>query len=107
MPYFMYVLSILYLSLSKQFIIFVFSIYSNCFYQSLVIFLLSQIGEEIVSDDCSSKCTCDPDTRLMECVAYTCDVNAHCDVIDGDNACDCNDGYEGNGLLCQGKSADQ
>ena len=41
---------------------------------------------------------------IDECKDYPCDVNANCTNSDGSYACDCNDGYEGNGTRCTGNA---
>ena len=66
-------------------------------------FCLWQSGEEMVTDDCSQKCTCDAASRSMQCVALKCDDNAHCAVQDGENVCQCDEGFEGDGFKCEGK----
>ncbi|KAJ8042690.1 IgGFc-binding protein [Holothuria leucospilota] len=56
-------------------------------------------GEEVMFEDCTLTCFCLNGT--LECTEIECDINAQCDVRDGKRDCYCNDGYVGNGTLCE------
>ena len=55
----------------------------------------------MVTDDCSQKCKCDRKTRSMKCKSLGCDDNSHCTVKEGENVCECDEGYKGDGFTCE------
>jgi hypothetical protein len=40
---------------------------------------------------------------INECISRPCDINALCVDTAGSYICTCNDGFSGDGFLCQGK----
>lgn len=61
-------------------------------------------GGSYVNSDCSTICLCS-ENRLT-CETYACSANATCRAIDGVNACQCREGFDGNGLHCSAIATD-
>ncbi|KAJ8047710.1 Fibrinogen C domain-containing protein 1 [Holothuria leucospilota] len=56
-------------------------------------------GESRVSSDCSRTCSCNNNQR--SCITLQCSSDATCQEIAGAHQCQCNEGFEGDGLDCR------
>ncbi len=66
------------------------------FCQTSLFFL--QVGDSIISEDCSSEQTCQADGTFAEGPGPECHEFASCQIKDGERGCKCNKGYRGDGV---------
>ncbi|XP_071836659.1 uncharacterized protein [Apostichopus japonicus] len=57
-------------------------------------------GETYVNENCTQKCSCSNNRLICE-DDYNCSINAMCDVKNEVRQCYCNEGYEGEGEICE------
>ncbi|XP_006813313.1 zonadhesin-like, partial [Saccoglossus kowalevskii] len=61
-------------------------------------------GETWMTTDCSGECSCETGGEV-ECFDVTCHPDAYCGTKEGRFGCQCNDGYQGDGIeSCEGSS---
>ena len=55
--------------------------------------------------NCLSESSCMSSSQCIdvdECLDFLCDPNSLCNNLNGSYQCECNDGFTGNGTVCEG-----
>ncbi|XP_077995227.1 uncharacterized protein LOC144448802 [Glandiceps talaboti] len=58
-----------------------------------------KVNEKIINSDCTEECVCE-NGGTITCRNVTCDVNAVCGILNGTRGCRCNQGFDGDGYVC-------
>jgi hypothetical protein len=65
-------------------------------------FLCPQLGEYEIRGNCSEECTCETMLSELTCRPLTCHDQATCRSEDGVLDCYCDEGFKGDGRICNG-----